>query len=247
MLWGAREYDSGHQNLRRALSDLRKQLGDDFDDILTSDNEHLQLRLENCVLVPSEGAFLQDLNIRIPGFAAWLEKMRREPEQLAALGRLASEPRGDAPRITALSFHNGKGLDELGDWIAEELCRDLARSGKLTVISPLSSRQAAGDMVNLKDVRTRLGVDFLLAGSVRSLLGETRVDIDFIDMVSGAIIWSRTMRFQGRPTLDQIAQGLGLISHAVLRSMPARAGGSVRSVHGQTRLISARHPLASGF
>ena len=34
-LWGLADYESGHQNLRRALSDLRKRLGPVFDAVLT--------------------------------------------------------------------------------------------------------------------------------------------------------------------------------------------------------------------
>ena len=58
-LWGSSCYDGGRQNLRRALSDLRSILGDDFDRFVkcTNSDVELDVSLGNCWGAPGSGAY----------------------------------------------------------------------------------------------------------------------------------------------------------------------------------------------
>ena len=102
-LWGASDYDSGHQNLRRALADLRKQMGAHFDTFLHATATDVQLSLEDVHLTAGQGMILQDLNLREAGFITWRNELRARPEVVAALGRASEEGvRRLRPRISAL-------------------------------------------------------------------------------------------------------------------------------------------------
>lgn len=197
-LWGYAGYDSGHQNLRRALSDLRKLMGDDFSAFVHTTNSDIELDLEHVTYVgdPNGGAFLEDLNIAEQEFRDWVDGIRAAPDQVAALYRITpraqlSRPR---PRITALPLSvlgTDPELRVLGDWAAEEMCRSLSRSNLLTVISHLSSRAMAVNLIDIQSVRETLDVDYLITGTLRRFKGDLVADFDFVDARSGNILWNR--------------------------------------------------------
>lgn len=197
-LWGYAGYDSGHQNLRRALSDLRKVMGDAFDHLFHTTNGDVELNLAEVRYIgdPQSGPFLDDLNIYEDAFQRWVEEVRNAPEQVAALYKIAphlqqGHPR---PRVTALPLAvlgDDPDLRILADWTAEETCRSLSRSNLLSVISHLSSRAMARKMIDIAEVRKTLNVDFLVTGTLRKQGSEYVADFDFIDARSGAILWNR--------------------------------------------------------
>ena len=222
-LWGETSYDAGHQNLRRALSDLRTMLGDEFNTLFHVTNSDIELDLEHVSFAGSanDGAFLEDLNIRERAFIDWVQTVRANPAQVAALLRAAPKnatgrPR---PRITALPLTvvgDDPNLRILGDWVAEEACRSLSRSNLLTVISHLSSRAMAQRSFDIGEIRDTLNVDYLIAGTMRRFQGDLVADFDFIDTRTGSILWNRhiscpeasfTEDLQGR--LANVIQGIG--------------------------------------
>ena len=83
-LWGVTDYDSGHQNLRRALADLRKQLGDAFDILLNVTATDVQLVLEHTRFLAGTGAFLHDLNVHGSAFLAWRDQVSARDVQSIA-------------------------------------------------------------------------------------------------------------------------------------------------------------------
>lgn len=197
-LWGYAGYDSGHQNLRRALSDLRKLIGPDFDTLVHTTNSDVELDLSHVVYVgnPSGGTFLQDLNVVEKDFVAWVQSIRANPDQVAALYRISPQTRKGRPRprITALPLtvlNADPHLAVLGDWVAEETCRSLSRSNLLSVISHLSSRAMAKRMIDVVEVQKTLDVDYLVTGTLRRQDGNLIADFDFIDARNGDILWNR--------------------------------------------------------
>lgn len=193
-LWGYAGYDSGHQNLRRALSDLRKLIGPDFDTLVHTTNSDVELDLSHVVYVgnPSGGTFLQDLNVVEKDFVAWVQSIRANPDQVAALYRISPQTRKGRPRprITALPLtvlNADPHLAVLGDWVAEETCRSLSRSNLLSVISHLSSRAMAKRMIDVVEVQKTLDVDYLVTGTLRRQDGNLIADFDFIDARNGDI------------------------------------------------------------
>lgn len=246
-LWGQSDYDSGHQNLRRALADLRKLLGDDFDTIIHTTNSDVELDLEHVRFVsdPSTGAFLQDLNLAERDFQDWVNAIRRRPEQIGALFRTAprARMRRHRPRVTVLPLgHIGDdpALSILGDWIAEQSCRYLSRSNLMSVISHLSSRVMAQKRIVIPDVRKTLEVDYLMTGTIRHDHGEIVCDFDFIEAETGQILWSRSLSVASVNALDDLHAKLNDIVHAVGRAI---AESAVAAVRGYAMTDIADHNL----
>ncbi len=234
-LWGYAGYDSGHQNLRRALSDLRKLMGDDFDAFVHTTNSDIELDLEYVTFVgtPDAGLFLEDLNINEQEFRDWVDGIRAAPEQVAALYRIT--PRAQLgrprPRITALPLTvltPDPELRVLGDWAAEEMCRSLSRSNLLTVISHLSSRAMAHQMIDISSVRETLDVDYLITGTLRRFKGDLVADFDFVDARSGNILWNRNLACPAGEFTDHLQGRLVNVIQSIGRTIADAAIHYVR-------------------
>lgn len=246
-LWGQSDYDSGHQNLRRALADLRKLLGDTFDTVIRTTNSDVELDLEHVRFTsdPSAGLFLEDLNLPERDFRTWVDAVRRRPEQIAVPSRSAPpvQLRRHRPRVTVLPLGhigNDPSLGILGDWIAEQSCRYLSRSNLMSVISHLSSRVMAQKRIVISDVRATLEVDYLLAGTIRQDNGQIICEFDFIDALSGTILWNRSLAIASVNALEDLHAKLIDVVRAVARAI---ADCAVNAVHGQKMAEIADHDL----
>lgn len=243
-LWGDADYDSGHQNLRRALADLRKLLGPDFETVLHATATDLQLSLDHTCFVPGTGAFLHDLEVREPAFLCWRDEMRARPAELAAFGRAGhTGALRLRPRISALPLTVPGGdpaMRVLGDWAAEEICRGLSRSTLLTVISHLSGRAMAGRMIDIATVRETLGVDYLVTGTLRAFGSEIVCDFDFVDVASGTILWNRNLVCPADAILHELPDRLSDVLQAVGRSV---AESTLRNLRGLALPEIADHEL----
>lgn len=202
-LWGTSCYDQGRQSFRRALSDIKQIMGDDFGRILVTNSAEVTLDLARVAFTgqPGRGDFLEGLDIREEAFAGWLRSVRADPHQLAPLYRspLPAHAATVVPAIAILPFRLVMGEERYrpaGDWIAEEICRSLSRTNLLAVISHLSSRAMAASSFDLPAIRNRLGVDYCVSGSIRIDGGRLVADADFVDAHSGRLLWTR--RFAGR-------------------------------------------------
>jgi TolB-like protein len=234
-LWGYSDYDSGHQNLRRALSDLRKIMGDHFATFFHTTNSDIELNFENVCFLggANEGPFLYDLNVAQPEFTKWVQDIQANPEQVAALFRTtpAAQNGRPRPRITALPLAvlgDDPQTRVLADWVAEEACRSLSRSNLLTVISHLSSRAMAKQMIDIADVRETLDADFMLTGSLRRQGDDYIVDFDFIDARSGDIIWNRHFVSPVASFTDMLQDNLVNVIQSIGRSVADAAITYVR-------------------
>ncbi len=242
-LWGERDYDSGHQNLRRALSDLRKQMGSAFESILHVTSTDVQLALDQVQFRQGHGSFLEDLNIREPGFVQWRDDMRARPLELQAFGKSGGGKIRLQPRISALALNAPGGEPELrvlGDWVAEEMCRALSRSTLLTVISHLSSRAMSNQLIDIKSVRKALDVDYLLTGTIRKVSGKVSCDFDFVDTSNGAILWNRNLLCSEEALLGDLPDCMIGVLQAVGKSI---AKVTLANVHGRTLPEVADHEL----
>ncbi len=74
-LWGTACFDSGRQSLRRALSDIKRAMGEKaFAELLAVTNSDLALDLSKIAFVgqPGSGEFLEGMDLREEGFDEWL-------------------------------------------------------------------------------------------------------------------------------------------------------------------------------
>ena len=102
-------------------------------------------------------------------------------------------PLPDKPSIAVLPFENMSGDPEqeyFADGMVEEIITALSRFKWLFVIARNSSFTFKGTAVDIKEVGRRLGVHYVLEGSVRKAAGKVRITGQLIDAVTGAHIWA---------------------------------------------------------
>jgi adenylate cyclase len=102
-------------------------------------------------------------------------------------------PLPDRPSIAVLPFQNMSGDPEqeyFADGMVEEIITALSRFKWLFVIARNSSFTFKGQAVNIKEVGRRLGVRYVLEGSVRNASGKVRITGQLIDALTGAHIWA---------------------------------------------------------
>jgi adenylate cyclase len=99
----------------------------------------------------------------------------------------------DKPSIAVLPFQNMSGDPEqeyFADGMVEEITTALSRFKWLFVIARNSSFTFKGKAVDVKEVGRRLGVRYVLEGSVRKASGKVRITGQLIDAVTGTHIWA---------------------------------------------------------
>jgi adenylate cyclase len=99
----------------------------------------------------------------------------------------------DKPSIAVLPFENMSGDPEqeyFADGMVEEIITALSRFKSLFVIARNSSFTFKGRAVDIKEVGRRLGVRYVLEGSVRKAAGKVRITGQLIDALTGAHIWA---------------------------------------------------------
>jgi adenylate cyclase len=102
-------------------------------------------------------------------------------------------PMPDKPSIAVLPFQNMSGDPEqeyFADGMVEEIITALSRFKWLFVIARNSSFTFKRKAVDVKEVGRRLGVRYVLEGSVRKAAGKVRITGQLIDAVTGAHIWA---------------------------------------------------------
>jgi adenylate cyclase len=102
-------------------------------------------------------------------------------------------PLPDKPSIAVLPFENMSGDPEqeyFADGMVEEIITALSRFKWLFVIARNSSFTFKGKAVDIKEVGRRLGVRYVLEGSVRKASGKVRITGQLIDAATGAHIWA---------------------------------------------------------
>ena len=117
--------------------------------------------------------------------------------QEAAPARVAEgespPPMPDKPSIAVLPFENMSGdpdQEYFADGMVEEIITALSRFRWLFVIARNSSFTFKGKAVDIKEVGRRLGVRYVLEGSVRKAAGKVRITGQLIDAITGAHIWA---------------------------------------------------------
>jgi adenylate cyclase len=105
----------------------------------------------------------------------------------------AAPPLPDKPSIAVLPFENMSGDPEqeyFADGMVEEIITALSRFKWLFVIARNSSFTFKSQAIDIKEVGRRLGVRYVLEGSVRKASGKVRITAQLIDAITGAHIWA---------------------------------------------------------
>ncbi|MCG2625276.1 winged helix-turn-helix domain-containing tetratricopeptide repeat protein [Bradyrhizobium sp. WYCCWR 13023] len=99
----------------------------------------------------------------------------------------------DRPSIAVLPFENMSGEPEqeyFAEGMVEEIITALSRFKSLFVIARHSTFTFKGKAVDIKEIGRRLGVRYVLEGSVRKASGKVRIAGQLIDAVTGAHLWA---------------------------------------------------------
>lgn len=251
-LWGTSCYDSGRQSLRRALSDIKQLMGADFERLLAITNAEIGLDLAQVDFIgrPGGADFLEGMDIRDDGFNAWLSGIRLNPAQIHSLFGLARSKPVQAvhPVVAILPF---RALTEerahamFGDWLAEEVARNLSRSRLVNVISHLSSRRIDPRLIDLGIVSRQLGADYCVTGTVRPDGSGVIVDADFIDVRSGQILWTRRHAGSVAGFYGADSDPVNELARSIQRAI---ATDSLAKIAGQPAVaLEDRHLLVGGI
>ena len=128
----------------------------------------------------------------VRAYRVTLDKARAAPVSTAPT------PPSDKPSIAVLPFNNMSNDPEqeyFADGMTEDLITDLSQISGLFVIARNSSFAFKGQSVGIKDVGNKLGVRFVLEGSVRKAGDKIRINAQLIDAGSGGHLWAQ--RYDG--------------------------------------------------
>ncbi len=112
------------------------------------------------------------------------------PGMVGAGGAL---PLPDKPSIAVLPFTNMSGDPEqeyFSDGITEDIITELSRFPELFVIARNSAFVFKGKAVDIKDAADKLGVRYLVEGSVRKAGNRVRITAQLIDASVGGHVWA---------------------------------------------------------
>jgi adenylate cyclase len=115
------------------------------------------------------------------------------PERLPGMEDLTVPGFGGRPAIAVLPFDNLSGDPEqeyFADGIAEDLITRLSAWRDFPVIARNSSFVYKGGAVDVKEVSAKLGVRYVVEGSVRRAGDHVRISAQLIDATSGHHVWA---------------------------------------------------------
>lgn len=191
-LWSLSGTELGRASLRRALSDLRKLFGSDFDQIFKVSNTCISLRPEGYELVGSrsDGEFLEGLAVSEPEFQKWLSQQRAHGSAapLVPAGTPGNSFASPTVAVIPFTFLTGDGQNKiLGDVLAQEMTRSLSRAKLFIVFSHLLGRQLGAPDADLRSLTSTNPIDFVIYGTVRVRRDTLEIDADIAETQSGRL------------------------------------------------------------
>ncbi len=99
----------------------------------------------------------------------------------------------DKPSIAVLPFANmsdDPGQEYFSDGITEDIITELSRFRELFVIARNSTFRFKGQRVDIEDIAQRLGVQYIVEGSVRKSGERVRITAQLVDALSGNEVWA---------------------------------------------------------
>jgi TolB-like protein len=131
------------------------------------------------------------------------------------------ETKSDRPSLVVLPFQSipkDPNTEWFADGIVEEITTALSRFRSLFVIARNSAFTFKGESVDVRDVGRRLGVRYVLEGSVRQAGGPFRVTGQLVEAETGSHVWAD--RFDG--TMADVFELQDRITAAVAGALEPR-------------------------
>ena len=127
----------------------------------------------------------------------------------------------DRPSIAVMPFTNISGdpdQEYFSDGLAEDVITELSRFSELFVIARNSSFTFKGQAVDVKDAARKLGVQYVVEGSVRKAGNRVRVSAQLIDAIAGTHLWADRYDRQ----LEDIFEVQDDVVRAIVAVLPSR-------------------------
>lgn len=128
------------------------------------------------------------------------------------------------PSIAVLPFNNMSGdkdQEYFADGITEDIITELSRNRGLFVIARNSSFTFKGAAVDIAEVGRRLGVRYVVEGSVRKVINRVRITAQLIEAATGAHVWAERY--------DRDLEDIFAVQDEVTRSIVASVPGHLES------------------
>ena len=155
--------------------------------------------------------------------------------------------------IAVLPFANTSGdpgNEYFSDGMSEELINALGRLQDLTVIGRSSSVQFKGKGEDAKTVGAKLGVAYLLEGSVRKAEDKVRIAVELVKAANGASVWSETYDRDLRDIFalqsDIAMQVAGKLKSTLLATTDSGAARELKPDAPPTANVAAYNALLQG-
>ena len=178
--------------------------------------------------------------------AAWLRPWQPAVEA-ASLERMAF-PLPDKPSIAVLPFKNMSGEAEqeyFADGLTDDLITDLSKISGLFVIARNSVFELKGRDVKVHEAAERLGVRYVVEGSVRRAGNDVRVNVQLVDATTGGQLWAE--RYDG--SLDDIFAVQDRLVRVIVDALALNLSPEEeREIgRGQTNNLDAREAFQKGW
>jgi len=111
----------------------------------------------------------------------------------------------------------------LADGIAEEIIHALTRSGDLRVVARTSAFSFRGQELDVRDIGRRLGVGYVLEGSLDRFGDRVRIRVRLVSVADGTNLWSETYE-SGAADLFALQEG---IAESVAARLSSRIVGNL--------------------
>ena len=177
------------------------------------------------------------------GVGTWLAQLYSDAGPATAVASA-----GDTS-IAVLPFADmspARDQSHLGDGIAEELLDRLARDSRLQVASRTSSFALRDQAHDIKQLGEKLGVRWVVEGSVRKSGQRLRITAQLIDAGSGFHAWSETYERDDSDLFalqDEVTEAIA----AQLRQRMQLSGGAIATEQiGETQSAAAREAFLQG-
>lgn len=177
--------------------------------------------------------------------------VERSPEPLATTMTLV-----DRPSIAVLPFTNMSGDTEhdfFVDGITEDLITALSRVRQFFVIARNATLRYKRELPDIREIAAKLGVRYVVEGSVRRDAGRVRVSAQLLDAGTGNHVWAE--RFDrrlddifaiqddvAREIAGQIEPELGRAEYERTKAAPPESLGAWELFHRGMALIAQRTP-----
>jgi class 3 adenylate cyclase/TolB-like protein len=145
-------------------------------------------------------------------------EMRRHPSQIThaeAAPKVAKRPQS----LAVMPFEVPAGDEDrrfLAEGLAEELIFELGRFRKLFVASRLATRALEGAQLDPQGVGERLGVRYVLTGTIRQLGPRVRLSLTLTETEAGTVIWSDRVSEPLQGLMDRLDDLVARIASTLL-------------------------------